>query len=129
MKPAQERNPGQAAPGMLPQKPGGAQGAGFESWAEAVETFRALAGSGAAAPQEKTGRAQAGAASHRLQYHDHEREIAGWAPAQPVEKAAGPCKGGGEVRPAVDNLHPTSFLTAAALALGPSLHICCAVRY
>ena len=39
---------------MLPQKPGGAQGAGSESWAEAVETFRALASSGAAAPQEKT---------------------------------------------------------------------------
>jgi hypothetical protein len=44
---------GQAAPGMLPQKPGGAQGAGSESWAEAVETFRALANSGASAPQEK----------------------------------------------------------------------------
>jgi hypothetical protein len=43
----------QAAPGMLPQRPGGAQGAGSESWAEAVETFRALANSGAAAPQEK----------------------------------------------------------------------------
>jgi hypothetical protein len=46
-------HPGQAALGMLPQKPGDAQGAGSESWAEAVETFRALAGSGAAAPQEK----------------------------------------------------------------------------
>ncbi len=46
-------HPGQTAPGMLPQKPGGAQGAGSESWAEAMETFRALAASGAAAPQEK----------------------------------------------------------------------------
>jgi hypothetical protein len=46
--------PGQATLGMMPQKPGGAQGAGSESWAEAVETFRALAGSaGAGAPQEK----------------------------------------------------------------------------
>jgi hypothetical protein len=45
-------HPGQTAPGML-QKPGGAQGAGSESWAEAMETFRALASSGAAAPQEK----------------------------------------------------------------------------
>ena len=45
---------GQATLGMLPQKPGGAQGAGSESWAEAVENFRALAGSGAAVPQEKT---------------------------------------------------------------------------
>ena len=46
-------HPGQAALGMLPEKPGGAQGAGSESWAEAMETFRALASSGAAAPQEK----------------------------------------------------------------------------
>lgn len=42
--------PGPAASGMLPQKPG----AGSESWAEAVETFRALASSGADAPREKT---------------------------------------------------------------------------
>jgi hypothetical protein len=46
----------ESAAGLLARKPGpaGAQGAGGESWAEAVETFRALAGSGAAAPQEKT---------------------------------------------------------------------------
>jgi hypothetical protein len=41
-------HPGQAALGMLTQKSGGS-----ESWAEAVETFRALANSGAAAPREK----------------------------------------------------------------------------
>jgi len=36
---------------------------------------------------------------------------------------------GEKCAPAVDNLHPTSLLTAAALALGTRLHICCGVRY
>ncbi len=43
--------PAEAAPAWTPQSPG--TGAGANGWAEAVETFRALAGSQTPSPQEK----------------------------------------------------------------------------
>jgi hypothetical protein len=50
----------QTVPALTPQNSGAeaAQGSDTESWAEAVENFRALAGSGAAVPQEKVNEPQ-----------------------------------------------------------------------
>ncbi len=50
----------QIAPALTPQSSGAeaAQSSDTESWAEAVENFRALAGSGAAVPQEKVNEPQ-----------------------------------------------------------------------
>ena len=119
----------QAAPAWGTQNSGAgtAQGTDTESWAEAVQNFRALAGAGSAGTPGEGRRTSAGATGDRLpkQYG----EIACRQRHSPMRPDIRSREAAGHKRHAAeDNLPRVSILAMAALALGARLHIFCAVR-